>query len=250
MADSNELIKHKVVGAIATILSIYGIFFLHPFHAGHFTPFSMNHVVYIVYWVLFFLNQVGFLVFANEANSYVLTHLISFGILNFIWSYFYSGHHYIVSEIILLISLVNSLVYYFSVNKYEDKVSLEGYLVRFAISWLFYAVFWNGSSIWGHFNDRLWFRILCNITIWDFLIIPGLFILLLNDYLVGTDTCILVFGIALKQLTHKVFALQWIFAFVVLGLLALLTVASIAGLFRSSSTLIVEVDEEQRPLVT
>lgn len=122
--------------------------------------------------------------------------------------------------------------------------------MRFAISWLFYAVFWNGSAIWGHFNDKLWFRVLANITIWDFFIIPAIFILLLDDYLVGVDTSVLVFGIALKQLFHKVFALQWIFAFVIFALLALFTLASIAGIFRSTSVTVIEVDEEQAPLVT
>lgn len=62
-------------------------------------------------------------------------------------------------------------------------------------------------------------RILANVFIWEFLIVPGVFIVLFNDWAIGLSSSVLVFGIALAQLFTKIIALQWIFAFIISGLL-------------------------------
>lgn len=57
-----------------------------------------------------------------------------------------------------------------------------------------------------------------------FLFVPGFFLVVFNDWGVGLSSSALVFSLGMGQLFTKLFALQWIFAFVISGLLLVLSV--------------------------
>jgi len=98
-------------------------------------------------------------------------------------------------------------------------------------------------------------RIVANVFIWTILGFGLFFLLAFKDYTMGFELAILSLSIALSQMATKIFALQWIFAFVIMGVLALLSLAiGIPGLFGKEFTFrregdIVSSDRERQPLL-
>lgn len=90
-------------------------------------------------------------------------------------------------------------------------------------------------------------RVVSNVLIWDFLLAPGLLLVAYNDWGVGFSSAALMFGLGLGQFFTKVFALQWIFAFVIAGVLFVLSaIAAITGSLGTSRAVV----DEEAPLLT
>lgn len=89
------------------------------------------------------------------------------------------------------------------------------------------AIFWNGAVLL-HVHHLVG-RIFANILIWALFFVPASYVVVCNDWGVGYTTSFLTFGLGLGQLFTKAFALQWIFAFIISGLLFVLTSVVAAG---------------------
>ncbi|GMF54659.1 unnamed protein product [[Candida] boidinii] len=95
-------------------------------------------------------------------------------------------------------------------------------------------------------NKSLLARILANVLIWEFLITPGSFLVFHNDWSVGLASSFLTFGVGLSQFFTRIIAFQWIFAFVVAGLLFIFSLITLFGSFKKSNQL---NSSEQAPLL-
>ncbi|ANB14305.1 hypothetical protein AWJ20_5270 [Sugiyamaella lignohabitans] len=217
----------------------------HTFHTDH-TAFTANVFFILVYWILLHLLQAGFLVLqygegsrslvqtavdsANPASATLSTaaltdigwHFTLFNILHSVWLYLFARGHYITSEIIIFINFFNLLVLYVSHKPYAIRplglwAKVHFPAVAMPISWVFYAIFWNGAAAFH--AEGFVARIVANVLIWDFLLVPGLFLILFNDWAVGFSSSYLVWALGVGQFFTKVVALQWIFAFVIASLL-------------------------------
>lgn len=223
------------------------------------TPFSANILVTLTFWALLYLLQLLFIsqIFLPSVESdssrakytkKVAWHFTVFNLLTFFWTILFTKKHFFLSEILLVINLANIITLYFNHKTYAirplgDWVLIHLSTCSFPLSWLFYSVFWNGAVL---FNvHKLFGRIIANVLIWDFLLVPLVFIILFNDWGVGLSSTLLMFGLGLGQLLVKVFALQWIFAFVISGILFLFSVIAMA----TTSFVIVEIETEQAPLI-
>lgn len=130
-----------------------------------------------------------------------------------------------------MLNFVNIVALYFEHKTYAIKPLSTWFLIHwptaaFPMVWLLYAIFWNGAVLF-HVH-KLAGRILANILIWVFLLIPTFFLVTFNDYATGIGASILMFGLGLGQLFTKLFALQWIFAFVISGVLLVLSILAAA----------------------
>lgn len=263
-----DLLTHKVVTIVSWILAAYVSirYFVgrspsdkhNPYHVAD-TPFSSNIIVTLVYWAILFALQILFVVqiFLPWANSPLSTnasqvkgvawHFTGFNFLHFIWTLLFVKGHYFWSEVILVVNMLNILALYVTHKTYANRRANLWILVHlptaaFPLSWLLYAVFWNGAVLF-HVH-KLVGRIIANITIWLFLAIPGAFVAVYNDYGVGISSSILMFGLGMGQFLTKVFALQWIFAFIISGTLFVLSLVAAATSARS------ETSNEDAPLLS
>lgn len=267
----DELLSHKISTIVSWLLAAYASirYFVginpfdkhNPYHVRD-TPFSSNIIVLIVYWGLLFLLQILFVtqIFVPtvdnatgitnrlEVTKKIAWHFSAFNLGVFVWTLLFVKHHYFWSEVILVLNFVNVLSLYFEHKTYAIRPLSNWALIHlptaaFPLSWLFYAIFWNGAVLF-HVHKFLG-RVLANVLIWLFLLVPGFFLVAFNDYGVGISSSILTFGLGLGQLFTKTFALQWIFAFVISGLLLLL---SLVGAITGSVTKR-EVTSETAPLI-
>lgn len=272
MAHSNdELLSQKVATILTWVLATYvslryfvGInpFDSHnPYHVRD-TPFSINIIVTIVFWGVLLLLQILFLtqIFvptvdnaSNLSNRLHVTKLIAwhfsaFNLGVFSWTVLFVHKHYFWSEVVLVVNFVNVLLLYFEHRTYSLRPLSNWALIHlptaaFPLSWLLFAIFWNGAVLL-HVHKFVG-RVISNVLIWLLLFIPGFFLVAFNDYGVGISSSILAFGLGLGQLFTKTFALQWIFAFIISGLLLVMSfVGAITGAVTTRS-----VSDESAPLI-
>lgn len=272
MAHSNdELLSHKISTIVSWLLAAYasiryfaGInpFDSHnPYHVRD-TPFSGNIIVTLVYWAILFVLQILFVtqIFVPtvdnasgltnrlEATKLVAWHFSAFNLGVFIWTLLFVNHHYFWSEVVLIVNFVNILLLYFEHKTYSIQPFANWALIHLPtaalpLSWLFYAIFWNAAVLF-HVH-KLVGRILSNVLIWLFLFVPGFFLVAFNDYGVGLSSSVLTFGLGLGQLFTKAFALQWIFAFIISGLLLVISgFGAITGSFHKKN-----ITAESAPLI-
>lgn len=241
---SRSALTHRTITIVSFVISVFftiryagGRFGHHAprFHV-HDTPFTANGFVVMIYWIYMAINQLLFLLqyYSSDAVivqdvSEITWHFTLFNMLHALWIYTFSRKHlYVISELILIINLFNLLFLYVDHKTYAIKplskwLSIHPPTAALPLSWLMYAIFWNGAVAF-HSYDGILARILANVFIWEFLLVPGLFLILFNDWAIGFSSSVLVFGIGIAQLFTKLIAVQWIFAFVISGLLFLLSV--------------------------
>ncbi|EGV60554.1 hypothetical protein PSN45_001683 [Yamadazyma tenuis] len=243
MSSNNDVYQHRVVSIGSLLLSAYGnvqLLFNYGKLSGEIstTPFSNFLIFMIVYWAVYYLVQLVYLnrvvsvnVDSSETNALAITHnLISFNTFTFIWSLLFRFRWYVVSEIVVIIELFVILNNYLNYKIYAFKPLKNFLLINLTngslpLSWIFFVLFWNGALM-VHSTGFV-ARVLANIFIWDFLIIGVVFLTLFNDYTVGFSLSYLVLGMALNQLFTKFVALQWIFGFIISGLLLVISVGTI-----------------------
>lgn len=255
MSSPNDLSTHKVATIVSLALSIYGNvrYFVGrspydkhvPFNVAE-TPFSANIIVVLVFWALLHVLQVAFVtqVFVPSVELHSLTsraditrlvgwHFTLFNVGQFVWTLLFVRSHFFWAEVVVVLNILNVLSLYFShlthaVKPYSSWALIHLPTAAFPFSWLLYAFFWNGAVLF-HVHKFVG-RVISNVLVWDFLLTPGAFLFLFNDYGVGIASSILTFGLGLGQLFTKLFALQWIFAFVISGILFVLSViAAVTG---------------------
>lgn len=257
--SSDELLSHKIATIVSWLLAAYASFRyfvgINPFdnhnpYNVRETPFSSNVVVTLTFWGFLFLLQILFVtqIFVPTVNNasgitnrlevtkLIAWHFSAFNLGVFVWTLLFVHNHYFWSEVVLVLNFVNILLLYFEHKTYSVKPFSNWLLIHlptaaFPFSWLLYAIFWNGAVLF-HVH-KLVGRIFANILIWLFLLVPGFFLVVFNDYGIGISSSWLMFGLGLGQLFTKTFALQWIFAFVISGLLF---IGSVVGAVTGSVT--------------
>lgn len=266
-SSSAPLITTKFVTLLAFVLSVYFNFktaFGRHFHGGkHYdsrvghTPFTANILFVFAYWIFTYISQLFYLanvyapgseLYGNESIA-IGWHFSLFNILQVLWSYFFSKGHFVLSEIVLIINFFNLLSLYVSHKTYAKRPVSKWFLVHIPITvlplvWVFYAIFWNGAVMVGGATS-LAARILANVFIWDFLLVPALYLVLYRDWAIGLAFAYISFGIAFSQFLGHIIALQWIFALVIGGLLTLGSL--IVAVTPASETPI--ADAERAPLL-
>ncbi|OBA20129.1 DUF1774-domain-containing protein [Metschnikowia bicuspidata var. bicuspidata NRRL YB-4993] len=257
----DDLLTHKISTVVSWVLSTYSTvrYFSGrqpfsddtPYHVGE-TPFTLNIIVTMAYWGLLIFMQILFVtqIFipvvdsaAGVTNRLDYTkkvgwHFTAFNFFVFLWTMLF---------VILVLNLVNIFALYTTHKTYAIKPLGNYFLIHMTnaalpMSWLLFAIFWNGAVLF-HVHKFLG-RVIANFTVWLLLIIPGFFTLVFNDWGLGLTSSILAFGLGLGQLFTKAFALQWIFGFVISGLLLILTLLVATGRVVRRTT-----DSEAAPLL-
>lgn len=268
MTAESKFYTHQVATIVSLGLSVFGVlkwFLFHHSGKEYQTPFTGLFVITLIFWSILYLLQLLFILqwfVKNETttevqqratSSAVGYHFIVFNVMHFFWCYAFKKHHFVVSGILLIINFLNIMSLYlvhktYAIKNFSNWVSIHLPVASFPLSWLMYAIFWNGAAMVHSHNKSFVPRILANIFIWDFLLVPMCFLVLYNDYGVGFSTALLTLGIALGQLFTKAIALQWIFGFVIAGAVFLASCLSASGelVTKSKGTL----QREEAPLLT
>lgn len=117
------------------------------------------------------------------------------------------------------------------------------------LTWSFFLVLWNGSVMVG--CHSLACRVLANIAIWGIAVFAGFFLVVFKDYHVGFATAFLAAGLGVSQFFTKIIALQWIFAFTIMAIVFLFTLAvAVPGIYgRETGVEARGGDRERAPLL-
>jgi len=272
--DKRSLVAYKILTIITRLLvvttAIYYTFNTpedakkhHHYHtiwgqnARHPTGFSLNPVVTSVYWIIMLIMQGGYiwhlfsanetfvLSAANVGSHFIVNNLLTFGfIMLWVRGFFW------LAELLLIINLLNQASLYFRHSTTPRFVHIP--VVSAPYAWTFVAIFLDGAAMVNAQSRAA--RILANIAIWGILAFGGFFIFAFKDYTMGFELAILSLSLALSQLAIHVIAFQWIFAFVIMGCLILLSIlVSIPGVLGERGIRregdIVDSDRERRPLL-
>ncbi|KGK36762.1 hypothetical protein JL09_g4089 [Pichia kudriavzevii] len=236
MASNDGLTASKIFITISYILSVFGsLFYLLPhLNDKHFlTPFSGTFIVTAIFWILTLLLQFVFItkvLFNNNVSpsnqssaiAVIGPHFTTSNILHFFWCYFFSRERFVISEILLIVNLLNQLTLYFShktiaIKSLPDWLTVHLPVTGTPLAWSLYAILWNGATMFHSHNKSLLPRLLANIFIWELFVVPMALLVFYKDWSVGLATSFLALGMGFGQMFTKLVALQWIFAFVIAG---------------------------------
>lgn len=204
-----------------------------PWDNGHvddvgFTPFTAQIGLVVIYWLFLFFWQFVYLVqfFDAVPRIFNLVYIAS-NLMQLIWSYLFARSHYFLSEFVIILTFGLLLATFlfgrsYAIGTLGTRLVGHGSVVALPLAWSHYVVWWNGAVL---FSARgVTARIIANFFIWEFLAAIGLLLLLSGDYILGLASAYLVFAIGVGQLFTKVFALQWIFAFIIASCLFVLSI--------------------------
>lgn len=267
MATTNEVYQYRVISIGSVLISLYGnlqLLFNWSKLSSEIsvTPFLCFLIFIIFYWGLIYVTQILYLqTILNTTNQIndiqivkISNNLIAFNLINFIWAFLFRYRYYLISEIVVIVEFFIILNHYLNYKIYSIK-PVKTYLLinlptgSLPLSWIFFQLFWNGSLM-IHSNGFV-ARVFANVFIWDYLVIGACFLFLFNDYTIGFSLSYLILGMALNQLFVKVIALQWIFAFIISGLLFAMSLwVIVSGPKLKNETVIQEESVENTPLIT
>ncbi|KAK6353324.1 hypothetical protein TWF696_005294 [Orbilia brochopaga] len=218
-----------------------------------YTAFSPSYVFITIYWITLFILQIGYIWHLFSSNiehvrcaAAVGSHFILFNLLQFAWVHLWTRSHWWISELMLIANWVNLMALYFRHTTMPAFVHLPA--VAMPLTWVEFALFWNGA-VMVH-CEGLACRILANVGIWNFLVFAGIFVVIFNDYHVGFSTAFLMAGLGVGQFFTKAFALQWIFAFTIMAVVFLASLAAaVPGVFSRRDRSDAAADRERAPLL-
>lgn len=258
--------NQKIASVITFALEAYGFLKYFAFHNSgkHYqTPFTGLSLFSYIYWIITLFLQLIFLIgvlsdnsrIHNEGNKIVGTvgyHFTVSNLISFFWFYYFKKEKFIICEILLFVNLINLLSLYIvhktvSIKSIKEWIFIHLPITSLPLSWTLYAIFWNGAAMFHSHNKSLLARILANVFIWEFLITPGAFLIFHNDWSVGLASSFLTFGVGLNQFFTKMIAFQWIFAFVIAGLLFIFSLFTLFGVFKKNNNQL--TSNEQAPLL-
>jgi hypothetical protein len=159
--------------------------------------------------------------------------------------------HFVWAEVILIINFFNLSSLYFRHNQSPRFIHIP--VVSGPLAWSFVALYWNGAIAVN--AQDLAARILANIAIWGILVYGLFFLVIYKDYTIGFALSILTAALGTHQFLIKFVALQWIFAFTIMGVLFLSTLAiGVPGILGKEftfrrNTSVVSQDQERAPLL-
>jgi len=219
------------------------------------TPFALNVAITSIYWILLWILQVGYVWHLFSKNTEWVTaaasvgsHFILNNLFQFAFVMLYVRGRFIIAEIILVLNFFNLSFLYFRHNTYPRFIHIP--VVSGPLAWTFVALYWNGA-IAAHATG-LAARILANVAIWGILVYGLFFLVTYKDYTMGFALSILTASLGVRQFFIKIIAFQWIFAFVIMGVLFVATLAialpGVFGGFRREAA-VVPTDQERAPLL-
>jgi len=205
----------------------------------HLTPFTANILFTEAFWLFLYVLQLGFLTThwsrdENIRNTTVKTVYSSFAIFNMLqfgWALLWVHKHFVISEIFLILNFLNILRLYIRLGhklgrinrtKFIRLVFIEAPTARLPLAVLFIGIIHNGAVAF-HVHGTAG-RLLSNIFIWIIFVVGGGVVVWFRDWVFGLAIAYHSLSIAIEQLSIKIIALQWIFAFVISGVVALLSV--------------------------
>jgi len=199
------------------------------------TPFTPNDIFIGIYWILMYVAQAGYIwhLFSRDdvlikSAAAVGSHFILFNILTFVWLMLWTRSYHVVAEIIQIINFLHMAVAYFRNPRTQRLIHLPVFAMP--LTWTFFSLYWNGAlAVHCH---GLACRIAANVFIWSFLGFAGFYLLAFKDYYVGFSTAYLMAGLGVAQFLTKAIALQWIFAFTIMAVIFVTSVAvAIPGVY-------------------
>lgn len=213
-------------------------------------------------WHLFSQNSALVAAAANVAAHFILNNLFVFA-----WILLWTRNHFWGAEIILIAHFINQSITYWRHHGLPAFVHLPAVAGPYA--WTLTALFWNGAVAVNSHN--LPGRLVANVFIWVILVIGLGHIVTRQDYILGYALSFLTLcrsppteyisshtnissALAVKQISIKVIAFQWIFAFVIFAVFLVVSLY-ISGtkysgrdsLFRRVAA--PETDRERQPLL-
>ncbi|KAF4126859.1 Fungal protein of unknown function (DUF1774) [Geosmithia morbida] len=223
----------------------------------HPSAFSLNSTISSIFWIVLFILQAGYIghLFSSKqelrnAAASVGSHFIVNNLLHFAFVMLFVRSHFYWAEVFIVVNLFNLTSLYFRHSSYPRFIHTP--VVSAPLAWTYVALFWNGGIMVPHSTGFI-ARVFGNIFIWT-LLLHGLgYITVYKDYTMGFSLTVLTAALGVAQFTHKVIALQWIFAFIIMSLLflATLTVAVPAWMGRDIrwNRGVVFTDSERAPLL-
>jgi len=222
------------------------------------TPFAVNSLIISLYWLALYILQIGYVwsLFSSNtdyvnAAAGVGSHFIFHNLLQFAFVMLFVRSHFIWSEIILIINFFNLSSLYFRHNTHPRFIHIP--VVSGPLAWAFFALYWNGAIAVNAHN--LAARIVANVAVWGILVYGLFFLVVFKDYTMGFSLSIITAALGVGQFLTKAIAFQWIFAFIIMGILFLATlVISIPGIFGKEVSFrregqVVPADQERAPLL-
>jgi len=224
----------------------------------HRSPFYLNSLIASIYWLVLFIAQIGYVWSLFSANAdYVNaaagvgSHFIFSNLLQFAWVMLFVRGHFIWSELILVINFFNLSSLYFRHNTHPRFIHIP--VVTGPLAWTFVAIYWNGAIMVN--AHTLAARIFANIAIWGILVYGMFFLVAYKDYTMGFALSILTASLGVGQFFTKAIAFQWIFAFTIMAVLFIATLAiGVPGIFGKEFSFrregqVVPADQERAPLL-
>ncbi|ROW13181.1 hypothetical protein VPNG_04839 [Cytospora leucostoma] len=197
--------------------TIPGQNYLHP------SGFTLNFILVYVYFVILFILQLGYIfhLFSGDvervnAAAAVGSHFILNNLLHLAFVLLFTRSHFAWAEVILIINFFNLSSLAFRHHSYARFIHAP--VVSGPLAWTFVAIYWNGAISVPH-EHSLVARIFANIFVWSILVYGLFFLGVYRDYTIGFWLSILSASLGVAQFHRQTIALQWIFAFVILGVL-------------------------------
>ncbi|RDA95142.1 hypothetical protein CP533_1821 [Ophiocordyceps camponoti-saundersi (nom. inval.)] len=240
--SAGSILTYKILTLVSWILSVVvSVYYtVHEPHDGfnirnriwdqnylYPSAFTMNHVIADIYWIVLFILQFGYIthLFSSKSETVyaaagVGSHFIANNLLHFAFVMLFVRSHFHWAELILVINFVNLSSLYFRHNSYARFIHAPA--VSGPLAWTFVAIYWNGALMVPH-QHNLVARVFGNIFIWSLLGYGSFFIIAYKDYTMGFALSVLAAAIGVAQFERQVVALQWIFAFIIMALLFIMT---------------------------
>ncbi|PHH82496.1 hypothetical protein CDD83_3246 [Cordyceps sp. RAO-2017] len=184
------------------------------------------------------------------AAASVGSHFILNNLLHFAFVMLFVRSHFHWAELVLVLNFVNLSSLYFRHHTYARFIHAPA--VSGPLAWTFVAIYWNGALMVPH-QHNLVARVFGNIFIWSILAYGSFFIVAYKDYTMGFALTVLSAAIGVAQFQRQVVALQWIFAFVIMALLFVMTVVIAVPAWAGRDLRwrrTAQTDSERAPLLT
>ena len=180
------------------------------------------------------------------------SHFVVNNVLHTLFVLLFATGHFFWAEVVLVINFLNLTSLYFRHPlASHPRALVHTPAVAGPLAWTFVAIYWNGAIMVPHAHS-LPMRVLANVFVWAILAYGLFFVTIYADYSMGFALSVLAAALGTGQFLRQVIALQWIFAFVVMGVLFVATLAialpSWAGR-EPPSLLVISQDSERAPLL-
>ncbi|KAI1499309.1 DUF1774-domain-containing protein [Biscogniauxia marginata] len=240
--SKNTVVTYKVLTTITWLLSVV-VSFYYTFNSpddgvwarrsiwkqndAYHTAFRLNHIIASIYWIVLFVLQGGYIAHLFSGNvervnaaSSVGSHFILNNLFHFAFVMLFVRSLFGWAELIIILNFINLTSLYFRHPGYARFIHEP--VVSGPLAWTFVAIYWNGAIMVPN-PQTLVARVFGNIFIWSILAYGLFFIVVYKDYTMGFNLSVLSAAIGVSQFFVQVIALQWIFAFTIMGVLFVAT---------------------------